>query len=229
MRAPSTTRLLIGLAMCVAAGLSVAMSPTRSSAKDEAAIHLETMIPARFGGWRQQATPTPIIMTPVMQNTLNRLYSQTLTRTYVNGKGQRIMLSIAYGGRQAGDLEVHRPEFCYASQGFQVSSLSGGNIETPWGVIPVMRLLATHGARIEPITYWITVGDTAVGNKLQQRLAQLRYGLTGQVPDGILIRVSNVGERGPEAYRLHGEFVKAMLAAMKAPDRARLDGLGAHG
>ena len=51
------------------------------------------------------------------------------------------------------------------------------------------------------MTYWFTVGDTAIKNKLQQRMVEVKLGLTGQIPDGLLFRVSSIDAR--RRTRLH--------------------------
>jgi EpsI family protein len=75
------------------------------------------------------------------------------------------MLTLAYGSDQSAALHVHRPDICYTAQGFQISRMSNNFIQTVAGKIPVIHMLAIQEARIEPITYWITVGDTAVRRK----------------------------------------------------------------
>ena len=51
---------------------------------------------------------------------------------------------------------------------------------TAVGELPVKQLVACHGVRVEPITYWVTVGDTAATTKgWERKLVKLRYGLTG--------------------------------------------------
>ena len=70
------------------------------------------------------------------------------------------MLSIAYGGDQSDTMAVHKPEVCYPAQGFQILKNATASFSTGDGNIPVKRLVATQGPRIEPITYWTTVGDT---------------------------------------------------------------------
>ena len=156
---------------------------------------------------------------------LDALYDQTLTRTYINSKGQRIMLSIAYGGDQSGDkAQVHRPEFCYAAQGFQLSSNFESQIRTESGTLPVRRLKAVQGKRNEPITYWITVGDNVTLPGLGRKLIQLRYGLTGKVPDGMLVRVSSIDQDTANAYQVQDRFISDMLAAVNEQDRIRVAG-----
>jgi EpsI family protein len=225
MRFVSVRMIIIGAAMLGAAGLAVAMKPTDKLAAKGPRVDLERMIPKQFGGWRVDPTLIPVLPSPDLQARLNEIYDQTLARTYVNGSGERVMLSIAYGGDQGSDkTQVHRPEYCYAAQGFQIGSSVPGELASHFGQIPVRRLFAVSGARKEPITYWITIGDKATLPGLTRKLIQLRYGLTGQVPDGMLVRVSSIGPDQGTEYRLQDQFLNDMLSAVEAGDRVRLTG-----
>ncbi|MCX7113985.1 MAG: EpsI family protein [Proteobacteria bacterium] len=215
----------IGLAMILAAVMAVAMKPTQKLAGQGEAVNLEMMIPRQFGDWKVNDKVPPLLPDERTQGTLKKIYSQTLSRTYRNDGGGQVMLSIAYGDSQNDLLQVHKPEVCYTAQGFQIlrefegafSALSGERI-------PVKRLLAVQGDRVEPITYWITVGETVSANSLGRKLAQLKYGLTGRIPDGLLFRVSSIGSDAQAAYEEQVEFSNALLAAMDRKDRARLIG-----
>jgi EpsI family protein len=210
--------------MVIAAGLTLAMTPSHKVADSDLRIDLDRMIPRQFTRWQIDDRVIPVAPDPQLQATINRLYSETLSRTYKNDSGQHIMLSIAYGGNQSDSLQVHRPEVCYTAQGFQVIKDALGEILSRFGAIPVRRLVATQGTRYEPITYWVTVGDHVAKTGLDWKLAQLRYGLTGKVPDGMLVRVSSVGTVEDEAYRLHDQFIGDLLAAIAARDRPRFIG-----
>ena len=48
------------------------------------------------------------------------------------------------------------------------------------------------GERVEPVTYWLTVGSQVIQSNLDKRIALIRLGLTGQIPDGLLFRVSSI-------------------------------------
>ncbi len=217
--------LWIGLAMILAAALAVALKPTQRLASQKETINLETLIPRQFAGWTIDETITPVIPDERIRKTLDKLYNQTLSRTYVNRDGQHMMLTIAYGANQSDMLQVHRPEVCYTAQGFQVLQQTKGAFTALSGeTVPVKRLLATQGERIEPITYWITVGEKVSANTLERKLAQLKYGLTGRIPDGLLFRVSSISRDEPGAYAEQVNFIKALLAAMSAKDRSRLIG-----
>jgi EpsI family protein len=212
--------------LMVAASLAAAMlKPTKRMADENDPLVLEEAVPKRFAEWILDPSVLPVTVSADVQQRLDALYDQTLSRTYVNPQGQQVMLSIAYGGDQSSDkTQVHRPEFCYVSQGFQISGGVESHIELPGGSLPLRRLQARLGARHEPITYWITVGDHATLPGLGRKLTQMRYGLTGKVPDGMLVRISSIDDNNERAYDLQDQFVREMLAAMATKERVRLAG-----
>jgi EpsI family protein len=223
MLGTSKNFLLIGILM-VCASVSVDfLKPTKKLADALPAISLEKMIPAQIGKWEIAEVQHGQIVDPRTQSELTKIYGQTLTRNYFNSNGSHIMLSIAYGGDQSKEFEVHRPEVCYGAQGFQVLKSGQDVLTTKFGSIPVKRLLAVQGNRSEPITYWIMVGDEA-GVGMKVKLAQIRYGLTGTVPDGMLVRVSSISSDENTAYTAQDDFIREMLAAMSKQDRFRLTG-----
>ena len=122
------------------------------------------------------------------QKLLDELYSETLSRTYVNTGGYRIMPSRAYGSAQRGALQAHKPGVCYPAQGFMLHRTEASRLATPFGEIPAQRLFTSGGPREEPVTHWFTVGDKPVHGKLQKRLVDLRYGPSGRIPEGLLFR-----------------------------------------
>jgi EpsI family protein len=136
------------------------------------------------------------------------------------------MLSLAYGSDQRGSLQAHKPEVCYPAHGFVVHSNKAGALATPFGEIPVRRLHATMGARHEPLTYWFTVGDKAVQGKTQKKLVELAFGLTGRIPDGLLLRVSSIDADQARAYRVQDQFVNQLLESLSDDGRKRLGGFG---
>jgi EpsI family protein len=219
-----TKQLFLGASMLLVAMLSTVVKPTERMSDRRPAPNLENAIPRSFKTWKEDVAVKPIQVSPDVQAELDKIYSQTLSRTYVNADGQRIMLSIAYGGDQGRAVQVHKPEVCYPMQGFQILSIAKSVMATVSGEIPIMRLVAAQGRRVEPITYWIAVGDTVVRGAFEQNLARIRYGLTGTVPDGVLVRVSSISQNEAGAYVLHDQFVSEMLQAMRADDAARLLG-----
>jgi len=216
---------VVGLLLITAALAAPLLKPTIRLADTMSAVNLEKMIPDQFGEWHKEAGELEQIVNPERKNLLVKLYNQTLTRAYLDNHGNRVMLSIAYGGDQTDEMQIHRPEVCYIAQGFQVIKERVDTLATGYGALPIKRLFAVQGNRNEPITYWIRVGDNAVVLKgLQQKMAQMRYGLTGKVPEGMLVRVSSINPDEKDAYRAQDDFIKALLAAMTQVDRTRLAG-----
>ena len=220
----ANTFLQAGLAMLVAAALALVMTPSHKITDQGQKLDLETMIPKQFSGWTIDSSVVPITPDPQREAMLNKIYSQTLSRTYVNATGQRVMLSIANGGDQSRALQAHKPEVCYASQGFQIGQMNKGTVDTAIGQIPVMHLVAKQGSRNEPITYWIRVGDSITRGWFEQNLARISNGLAGKTPDGILVRVSTISNNEQDSYRIQQTFLAAMLQSVREDDRVRLVG-----
>ena len=217
--------LLIAGAMIGASIAGAVLTPTQRLAHDGMTFDLESVVPRAFGEWKIDPFVVPVMLSPDVQAKLDEVYNQTIARTYVNDRGQRIMLSIAYGGDQGGDgTQAHRPEFCYSAQGFQLFASSIGDLATSFGALPVRRLVATMGSRVEPITYWVTVGEMATRPGWERKVAQWRYGLRGVIPDGMLVRVSSIDRNFEGAYELQERFVASMLSAIKPEHRVRLAG-----
>lgn len=221
--------LLIGLAMLAAAALAFVLTPKAKVADQGPRIDLEAMIPKQFGHWRVDESIVPLQVSPDVQAKLDKIYNQTLSRTYVNSRGERIMLSIAYGSDQSDNMAVHKPEVCYPAQGFEVLQKSKGTLDVSGASLPVVRLVARQHNRIEPITYWITVGGDTVTGGLDRKLAQMRYGLTGSIPDGLLFRISSIDPDAARAYELHSRFAEELHQALKHGARATLFGNQAAG
>lgn len=224
MNARLLASLVLGAAMALTSALGGALTPRVKVAEAQEHFSLDAMIPRRFAGWVVDDTIVPLKPDPERQSVLEKIYDQTLSRTYVNQAGQRVMLSIAYGGDQSRALQLHLPEVCYVAQGFDMVKVGEGTLETRFGAVPVKRLVARQNSRNEPISYWITVGDKAIKSGIQQKIQRLAYGLSGKIPDGMLVRVSTIQTDEREAYRLQDRFVGEMLDVLASKDRARLLG-----
>jgi len=213
--------------MCTVSIAGVAIRPS-AKAKDKGnVITLEAVVPKRFGDWTELPDQAGQVVNPQTKELLDKLYSQILTRNYVNKQGYRIMLSMAYGDDQRGGLQAHRPEVCYPAQGFKLGKVEDGVLATAYGNIDVRRLSTTLGARNEPVTYWLTVGDQVIQNALDKRIAQIRLGLTGQIPDGLLFRISSIDADTASAYAMQQKFVADMMASVPPAARKQLSGLTA--
>ncbi|NTV70819.1 MAG: EpsI family protein [Azonexaceae bacterium] len=212
--------------MLATAGLSIAMRPTQKITNDGPKVDLETMIPHAFGGWQEEKQSSALVIDPQQKQMLEKIYTQTLSRTYSNNKGQRVMLSIAYGDDQRDSLQTHYPEVCYPAQGFQVMSNEKSVLTVRQTYIPVRRIFTVLGTqRYEPVTYWTMIGDIPTLGGVDKKIAEMNYTLRGRIPDGLLFRVSSIDSETVRAFLIQDSFINALADAMTAHDRLRLMGV----
>ena len=224
---PSRRRAVVVAALMAAtlAG-SQAWRPTVHLADTRPKVDLEAMLPKAFGGWTMGDRMPVQLISPDTQAMLSKLYNQTLNRTYVNPHGEVIMLSIAYGGDQSDGTRAHRPEVCYPAQGFELLSSRTSSQPLGGGQLPVRELVTRLGPRIEPVRYWIVVGERVALSGTQQKLEQLRYSTTGTIPDGMLVRVSSIDADASRAFQIQSRFIADLYQAVAPANRPRLFGEG---
>lgn len=218
--------LVVLVLMLGAATLSVVAVPTNLLADTRPGFDLEKSIPTAFGDWKVDPYLIPIPPSPDQESALRKTYDQVVSRTYVNSKGERIMLSVTYGSRQNQQMRAHRQEVCYSAQGFKISQLQRLPLNVAGATVPSARMVATQGQRVEPVTYWFTMGDQAVMSYLDRELTQLRYAVAGQIPDGYLIRVSSLSSNPNDAFERQSDFANALMSSLDPELRARLIGRG---
>jgi EpsI family protein len=212
--------------MFAGSALAVGMRPRKHMADEIGMPDLETLFPKQFDGWRVDTNIPVILPSPDVQALLDKIYNQVLARTYVNAQGQRIMLSVAYGGDQSDGTSAHRPEVCYPAQGFAISANRAGTLRVADREVQVRRLMSHLGPRHEPITYWVVVGGEVVTTGIGQKLAQMRYGLRGIVADGMLVRVSNIDPDMARGHHVQERFVADLGRSLDATSASRVFGEG---
>ena len=210
----------------VAAG-GQAMVPTKRMAALRGPFRVDALVPTAFADWRIDTTAVGGIVNPQTEEMLNKLYSQTLDRVYLDAQGHRIMLSIAYGEDQADDsVQLHYPEVCYPAQGFQLKGNRKEVIQLGQGSVRVRRLQTQFGdSRFEPVTYWTIIGDQQSLGGWDRKVAEIRHGLRGEIVDGLLFRVSSIDRNTEEGFRLQDTFIRDIVAAMTPGARRQLVGL----
>lgn len=216
--------VLLGGLMAAASLSATILMPREFVAKTRSNQSLKQLVPSEFGDWQEDKSILPLSVDPSVDAQLSNVYSETLSRTYINTQGQRVMLSLAYGNDQRGEGRAHYPEICYPAQGFQIAQKQNGIANIGVAHVPVIRLVAIHGERFEPITYWVIVGDQLVTSALEHKVAIFRYGLNGQIPDGLLVRISSISRSPIDAFKLQDEFATAMLGGVRQNQRTRLIG-----
>ncbi len=210
----SLRNIILLVLMLATAGVALALRPTLRFADQGPKVELEKIIPRSFGEWTEDKQGATQIVDPQQKEMLDIIYAETLSRTYVSTKGERIMLSIAYGQDQSRDLQIHRPEVCYSAQGFQIISTEKKTLSTGSGTIPAMRIVARQGGREESITYWVRFGNKIVRGNLEQGVARMGYGVAGYIADGVLFRVSSISSSPIAAFELQKLFIDQLLSSI---------------
>lgn len=223
-----TIQYILLMLMIIASLLGMSLRPTHKLVNDSEKLILDTLIPKQFNDWHLVDMAAQLV-NPEVEAAVNKIYAQTLSRTYVNANGQRVMLSIAYGEDQSDSVGAHLPEGCYGGQGFDITNNARGLLKTPYGDIPVSRLLASKNQRIEPITYWLTTGEKVAYSGWQTKKVKLKYALQGIIPDGLLMRVSTITDTADSldinnAYDLQARFTQDLLAFVPQQQRIHLMG-----
>jgi EpsI family protein len=211
--------------MLSASGLTLALHPTQKTLEQGRSFDLAEMIPRTFGEWREEQNKSIRIIDPQEKEMIDKIYTQTLSRTYVNTNGYRIMLSIAYGDDQRDGMDIHYPEVCYPAQGFVLEDKQRGTLSTVSGSIPVTRILTSLGQRNEPVTYWTIIGNRVFQGNIQKKLIEMSFGLDGMIPDGMLIRVSSIDAEKDNAFSIQAQFSNQMFMAMTPESRQKFSGI----
>ncbi|MET0268863.1 MAG: exosortase C-terminal domain/associated protein EpsI [Sphingomonas sp.] len=218
-----TRRGFIASAACVAvAGLGqVWAAPARTGGRR---ADLDGTIPTAFAGWRTSGDLRPILPDEGERRAIEDAYDDSLARVYARPDGAIVMLVIAHGDLQTGLLAIHRPETCYAAQGFTV--IPGGEQPIAGGDRPIAarRLLAIRDLRSEPILTYMTIAGRQTGFGLPQNVALFRAAWSGERPEGFLVRVSTFGPDGQASYGMLAGFLEALLTAASPMLRRQLGG-----
>lgn len=210
---PRRRDVLLGLPLLLAAGGALALTPRRTldllGDGD-----LEKLVPKTIGPWSVTPSNAMILPEATEGSLADRLYSQTVSRLYLAESEIPVMLVIAYGSTQSDQLQLHRPEVCYRAFGFEVTDSRAVRIPVaPPDMLPARELVARTNERTEPILYWTRIGDHLPASSREQRIMKLRSEIAGYIADGVLVRMSTVGDPDPAKFAALERFAKAMLDA----------------
>jgi len=218
---------LLFVLMLVAAVVAHLLRPRYLLADSLPPVVLEKQVPAEFGDWNQESDVPIVVVNPQSLEVVNRVYSQVLTRNYLNrSTGDRVMLSIAYGRDQSDSTALHIPDVCYPAQGFQIVAREELVLYNASSTLPVRRFVAVVGSRSEPLTYWTVVGKHVALGGLSRKLAQISYGIHGDIPDGLVFRVSSISSDPAKAFAAQAMFIRDLDSQMSPDTRLRYMGSG---
>ena len=214
----SRRHLMMGVGLLAVSGIAYARKPTRRIAR-VSDKQFEALFPRSFGEWT--ILPASELVMPPESELANKLYEHILTRSYSNATGQVVMFLAAYSSVQIDDVQVHRPEVCYAVSGFSIDNNQPYTLKIDDRfTVPARFVDANAPMRQERILYWTRVDDRFPANWSQQRLAMLVSNLEGFYPDGILVRASVINAGEPSATILT-DFYRALTKAA-SPETLRI-------
>lgn len=186
----SRRELLLGGLMLAAAGTALWATPRRYQSSLGQA-KLDTLVPKSFEGWTME-TVSGLVLPPADQLS-DAIYKELVTRTYSHPDHPPVMLLIAYGGSQGGVIQVHRPEVCYPAGGYRLTQIEPHVTPLAPGVeVPSRFIRAESDVRTEQIIYWTRLGSHFPRTWGEQRVAVLEENLVGNIPDGVLVRMSTI-------------------------------------
>ncbi|MBA4748768.1 MAG: EpsI family protein [Sphingopyxis sp.] len=183
-------------------------------------------IPERFGAWDIDRG-LGVVMPPSEGTLADRLYDEIMARAYFQPadlEQSPVMCLMTYGARQSDALQLHRPEVCYPAVGFQIIDyrklmLSIGN----GAVLPAVEISTQFAERREDVLYWTRVGEDLPQNSADQRRMRLRASLSGDIGDGVLVRMSAL--RADPRQSQHPQLRRFAAELLAALDPAILRGL----
>ena len=214
---------LLGGLMVGALGVAEALRP-RNHLDLMGERKLDEIVPGRFGPWASNYDTN--LIQPVSEGSLvDELYDDLLTRRYAHAEtGEQIMLLIAYGRSQTDALQLHRPESCYPAVGFPITARQETDIALAGRSVPAVTLTAEAPGRIEDIIYWTRMGEMFPQTASAQRQDKLTMAMRGYVPDGILVRASQIRVGEDSTIPNVEDFLAGLVAATPASDQAALVG-----
>jgi len=188
-------------------------------------VDLARLVPEAFDGWQVDPSTRAFVRAGESRGKAYGIYDQVLERTFMDAQGERIMLSVAYGGEQSTRLQLHRPEVCYRASGYEVDGAQTATMQLAGRSVPVTRLVAHKPGRHEPITYWTVLGGTSGdGSGLAYQWRRVSSALRGELLEGMLVRISSIDPDPARAHATQSRFALALARVLTPPAQARLLG-----
>jgi len=109
---------------------------------------------------------------------------------YRGGEAPPVTVFIGYYDQQSAGSTPHSPRVCIPSGGWQIESLSEIMLKNGGKVVPVNRVLVTHGEDRLLVYYWFKQRGKYIANEYKAKFNLIWGGLSSARTDGALIRLS---------------------------------------
>ena len=176
----------------------------------------EKVLPEQVGEWTYVPAKvnTDSYVSISTDTSLEQPYNEVSMRTYYRLGHSPMMLALAWGQRQRQEVKIHNPVLCYKASGHQVleqRTTTLDSVKTGEGALVVHQMLTKSIGGYEVVSYWIRIGHSYSEGSVATRLAIVKDGLQGIVPDGVLVRASvrvASPSEAPKAYSETAQFLK---------------------
>lgn len=214
------TFLLTGT-LCTGGLGALSVNPAfRTSGSPHDAPKLE--FPEAFGAWR--TLPAESVILPPADTLSKAAYEQIAVAAYSNGQGPAIVVLVAYGSSQTHSLQLHRPETCYPSSGFEILQQEIDEVALAGRLVSAGWMEAQRGNRVDRLLYWTRIGATFTRDLWDQRLTIAQDAFQGLPSDGVLVRMSMEAQASEQMDLRLLQFCQAWLEALRESGRALLLG-----
>lgn len=223
------TSIIIFLLMISATLASIALKPDFELKVTEIP-NFKELIPISFSGWEMIVNDYQQISLSVEgEKNIDQPYDAILMETFQNTSKETIMLAIAYGANQQQEIKIHRPELCYPAQGFQVEEINNLEYEVKINDkayrFNLTQMVSKSRQRREVTLYWIRIGDMISSNPWEIRWNILKGGLSQDIPDGILVRTSQVLSKElsvEQSIKMQKKFIQKLLSGIQEKESTNL-------
>lgn len=203
-------RAIIGGILACASGLAYARQP-QIAVPAMSKKSFDALVPGPFGEWTTLSEGDVVLPPPDALR--DRLYDNLVTRVYQKPGIPAVMMLLAYNNEQNGVLQVHRPEVCYPVGGYELSQTEKIDLSLDSNSIPANIFTAKSPSRTEQVIYFTRLGNSFPRSWVEQRISVVNANLAGDIPDGMMMRVSMLGVSQQQAKPILTDFVREFISA----------------
>jgi EpsI family protein len=167
---------------------------THTGGHPPAVLHVPLdRIPTRIDGW--SALPDESLDARILSRLRPTNY---LARTYTRGR-ERMMLFIAYYGRQRAGESVHSPENCLPGRGWSIARKGTAAVRFDGDVVRVNDYTIKRNGERATVFYWYQSPRRILASEYAGKLYQMRDAIAERDTSGSIVRLSLPENSGASA------------------------------
>ena len=161
-------------------------------------------IPMTIGDWRM------VSQSVMDEQELSVLKpTDTLSRVYVNGAGNRVVFYLGYHGGGPDSGPIHSPKHCLPGGGWQILQQEKKAVAVVGGVVSCVQAVYQQGEGKVLFLYWFQVKGAVLTNEYALKLAEIKNSILYNRRDSAFIRISvTAGDDVERAVAVAERFVR---------------------